>query len=274
MTSVQTAASGTPPVASPASSSSGGTSSTLFRVLGLLSFVVITAVYVMQTRSIAVTSYNEEISSLTEAKDPDAKGKQLKLVTWNIAAINNNPFEYWITNKDPVYNKIMSNVSTFIENPGDFDVPVSKVFTEKMYTELEESMKEAGWTGLEETRKRWETEYKDRKVISEFIKDGLLGKKRLASMPDRVTNTIITTDGVAMRPSVINCYDGGDLSTMDKWWTQWREFIFKKQVTVNKGGEDKVTKILDMLTPIKKSKYPSITGTSIQTHTVTQPHTI
>ena len=198
------------------------------------------------------------ISSVLRRRPP---AKQLSLVTWNIAAINNNPFEYWITNNDPAYNKIITSVSEFMENPGENDISVSKVFTEKMYTELEESMKEAGWTGLEETRKRWESEYKDRKVITEFIKDGLLGKKRLASMPDRVTNTIITTDGVAMRPSVINCYDGGDLGTMDKWWTQWREFIFKKQVTVNKGGEDKVTKILDMLTPIKKSKYPSITGT-------------
>jgi hypothetical protein len=45
-------------------------------------------------------------------------------MTWNIAAINNNPFEYWITNKDPNYNKIMDDVSVFIDNPGDSDVPV------------------------------------------------------------------------------------------------------------------------------------------------------
>lgn len=243
----------------PAASSASGSTNNLAKIVGLVSFVAITAIYVMQTRSIAVTTYNEEISTMTEAKDPDAKGKQLKAVTWNIAAINNNPFEYWITNKDPVYNKIMANVSTFIESPGVFDVPVSEVFTDKMYTELEESMKEAGWSGLEETRKRWESEYKDRKVISEFIKDGMLGKKRLASMPDRVTNTIITTDGVAMRPSVINCYDGGDLGTLDKWWKQWREFMFTKEVTMNKQGEEKTVKIRDMLTAIKKSKYPSIT---------------
>jgi hypothetical protein len=28
--------------------------------------------------------------------------KQIKALTWNIAAINNNPFEYWITNDDKV----------------------------------------------------------------------------------------------------------------------------------------------------------------------------
>ena len=44
--------------------------------------------------------------------------KIVKAVTWNIAAINNNPFEYWITNDDESYNKIMKSVSEYIENPG------------------------------------------------------------------------------------------------------------------------------------------------------------
>ena len=35
---------------------------------------------------------------------------ELKLVTWNIAAINNNPFEYWITHEDAAYNKLMVDV--------------------------------------------------------------------------------------------------------------------------------------------------------------------
>ena len=30
--------------------------------------------------------------------------------TWNVAAINNNPFEYWITHDDPDYLKLMSDV--------------------------------------------------------------------------------------------------------------------------------------------------------------------
>lgn len=46
---------------------------------------------------------------------------------WNMAAINNNPFEYWITHDDPAYNKLMEDVSAFIQNPGDKDVPVHKV---------------------------------------------------------------------------------------------------------------------------------------------------
>ena len=35
---------------------------------------------------------------------------ELNLVTWNIAAINNNPFEYWITHEDAAYNKLMVDV--------------------------------------------------------------------------------------------------------------------------------------------------------------------
>lgn len=38
------------------------------------------------------------------------------------------------------------------------------------------------------------------------MKDGKLGEKRLASMPDRITNTIRTTTGPVYRPTVINCY--------------------------------------------------------------------
>ena len=30
----------------------------------------------------------------------------LRVATWNIAAINNNPFEYWITHDDADYNML------------------------------------------------------------------------------------------------------------------------------------------------------------------------
>ena len=55
-------------------------------------------------------------------------------------------------------------------------------------------------------------------ITTKFIKDGTLGKKRLASMPDRYTNTIITADSpprTVTRPTVINCYDD-DLSSVAK----------------------------------------------------------
>lgn len=70
--------------------------------------------------------------------------KLVKALTWNIAAINNNPFgisspiylthsllsEYWITNDDPSYNKLMKGVSEFIKTPAEKDIPIGNIFTE------------------------------------------------------------------------------------------------------------------------------------------------
>ena len=183
------------------------------------------------------------------------------MLTWNIAAINNNPFEYWITNKDENYNRIMNKVSAFIEHPDEKDTLVSEIFTDRMFDQLEESMIAAGWDGILETRTQWESVYKDKKSISEFIKDSLLGKKRLASMPDRMTNTIHTYSGkVITRPSVINCYNAGDLSTLDDWWVQWRNFMFNEIITVKVHGEMKTTRVSAMISKIKRSKYPLITS--------------
>ena len=63
------------------------------------------------------------------------------------------------------------------------------------------------------------SDFAGRKIISGFMKDKELGEKRLASMPDRVTNTINTLGeaGKVHRPTVISCYDG-DMSSMAAWW--------------------------------------------------------
>mmetsp|Transcript_17617 Transcript_17617/g.22899 ORF Transcript_17617/g.22899 Transcript_17617/m.22899 type:complete len:547 (+) Transcript_17617:59-1699(+) len=187
--------------------------------------------------------------------------EKLSAITWNMAAINNNPFEYWITHDDKAYNKLMEDVSEFINNPGNKDVPINQVFTDSMFNDLCDVMTSSGWPGVEEVRSRWNNEYKNRKIIIEFIKDGLIGKKRLASMPDRYTNTINLADGTsAMRPTVINCYQG-DLSSTDKWWRAWRHFMFEEEVTVKgKGGVVETKPIRNMLSKIKQSKYPAISA--------------
>ena len=47
-----------------------------------------------------------------------AAGRRLSVTTWNIAAINNNPFEYWITTKEnPAYEKLMIDIENFLEKP-------------------------------------------------------------------------------------------------------------------------------------------------------------
>jgi len=184
-------------------------------------------------------------------------GRKLAVTTWNIAAINNNPFEYWITYKEnPEYEKLMINIEIFLENPGDKDIPVKDVFTEEMFTKLDTRLTGVGWTSV---RSYWEKEFQDRNIVSGFLKDPLLGSKRLASMPDRITNTINVKGGdQVFRPTVINMY-AGDLSTLDKWWAAWEKFMFDDKVKIKgkKGVESKIP--YELLQKIKKAKYPDIT---------------
>ncbi len=45
-----------------------------------------------------------------------AATSSVRVVTWNVAAINNNPFEYWITHdEDPSYDSMMQAVRLFVE---------------------------------------------------------------------------------------------------------------------------------------------------------------
>ena len=88
----------------------------------------------------------------------------------------------------------MTDVEKFILCPGDKDVKVKKVFTNKMFEELMEHMENVGWDGLSQVRTMWEKDFSQRLIISEFLTDGTIGKKRLTSMPDRLTNTIGTKE--------------------------------------------------------------------------------
>ena len=97
-----------------------------------------------------------------------AAGRRLAVTSWNIAAINNNPFEYWITYRESLeYEKLMINVEKFLEDPGDNDVAVSKVFTEDMFSKLDRRMTGVGWTSV---RSYWEADFRDRKIVSGFMK--------------------------------------------------------------------------------------------------------
>jgi len=201
---------------------------------------------------------NPEISGQNGMNKMISAGRKLAITTWNIAAINNNPFEYWITYKEnPEYEKLMINIENFLENPGDEDVPVKDVFTEEMFTKLDSRLTGVGWTSV---RSYWESDFQNRQIVSGFLKDPVLGSKRLASMPDRITNTINVegVEGQVFRPTVINMY-GGDLSTLDMWWAAWEKFMFDDKLTF-KGRDGIESKIpYEMLQKIKKAKYPDIT---------------
>jgi hypothetical protein len=151
----------------------------------------------------------------------------LTVTSWNIAAVNNNPFEYYLTHPDAAYEKLMADVERFIEAPGADDVAVSEVFTDAMFAELAETMDGLGWHGVDAVTSIWRTDLSRRTVVAGFLKDKELGAKRLMSMPDRMTNTIdLEGGGVANRPTLISNYDG-DMSTRARWWESWTSFMFR-----------------------------------------------
>ena len=186
----------------------------------------------------------------------DGNPAGLRVCSWNLAAVNNNPFEYWITHDDTRYDALMVSVQEFIDGPGDRDVTVSEVFTPSMMADLARIMADCGWgSAVEATAQLYETQYKDRPIISGFMKDEEIGLKRLMSMPDRFTNTVNTADkGTVCRPTVINLFEQ-PLGSLESWWGQWKAFMFETQVCI-KAGES--VPIYSLLEPIKSSKYPAI----------------
>lgn len=202
---------------------------------------------------------------------PKADASLVSALTWNVAAVNNNPFEYWIHFEDRGYTELMQGVEEFLDNPApEQDVEVGSVFTDRMFQELVQLMREEGMPGVDEVEEKFwrggDLRLAHRRVVSEFIKDTTLGSKRLISMPDRVTNTInvvTRSEGEprpppVCRPTVINNYEG-DLSTSDLWWEQWKQFMFRCSVTVRTAVGARVQRPVQMLEPIPRSKYPAIT---------------
>lgn len=184
----------------------------------------------------------------------------ISAATWNISAVNNNPFEYWISHQDKGYAELMAGVEKFVEAPGSQDVPIKEVFNDACFSELKALMQAESWEGVDVVEKLWNEDYSKRTIISGFLKDKAIGSKRLASMPDRLTNTINVTDSSvpACRPTVINNFIGS-LSTIDEWWAAWKKFMFKDALSVDIKGKVKSMRPCEMLGKISKAKYPAIT---------------
>jgi len=185
----------------------------------------------------------------------------LAVLSWNIAAVNNNPFEYWITHSDPEYNKFMQAVQSLVDSPhGPSDLTVADVFPEALCEELFTLMRtHARFDGITEVRAFWTEDLKHRKIISGFLKDKSLGAKRLISMPDRLTNTMTTVShGILCRPAVINAY-AGDMQGIAEWWPQWRKFIFDMPIKLTEAQEGPLF-VYGLFERISSKKYPALTA--------------
>ena len=179
---------------------------------------------------------NDGLDSIVSGEYPNIKVElsPLMAASWNVSAVNTNPFEYWVTHSDPAYNMLMISVQSFIDNP-KVDIPINQIFTDMMYNDLRAEMEEielVGVIGLEQLDRFWNQDYRSRMAIEGFLKNSQIGVKRLASLPDRITNTIyLASGGVSLRPTVINSYDS-PINSMEEWWAAWRDFMFRTQVQV------------------------------------------
>jgi len=134
-------------------------------------------------------------------------------------------------------------------------VHIDTIFSQEMFDKLEGRMKEVEWSSV---RNFWNNDLRHRRIISDFMKDPMIRSKRLVSMLDRVTNSVYVDDSrePKCRPTVINTYDG-DLSNLDVWFDAWQSFMFDKDLQIPFTNSKKIP--YQMLLPIKKEKYPSIT---------------
>ncbi len=105
--------------------------------------------------------------------DPDNKTSVLQSTSWNIAAVNNNPFEYWITNQDPAYNALIKGAQKFIESPL-IDFPIRSIFTDQMFSELQDEMRSQKIPGTNELRSFWIDDYGNRMAVDQFLKDRMM----------------------------------------------------------------------------------------------------
>mmetsp|Transcript_136771 Transcript_136771/g.272792 ORF Transcript_136771/g.272792 Transcript_136771/m.272792 type:complete len:672 (+) Transcript_136771:92-2107(+) len=215
--------------------------------------------------------------ALKSASDPRRQTQEKKLrlkrsarggitaVTWNISAINNNPFEYWITHTDKRYAELMEAFEQAVDKPelpindAEVDVLVSEVLTEALYGELRTLMATEGWSGLEVVDQMWHEDFSKRKIVSGFLKDKTLGLKRLASMPDRMTNTIsvATSSEPVCRPAVTNNFQGS-LGSVTEWWTCWKDFMFCVELSISAKGQVQSKRPCELLGKISREKYPAV----------------
>ena len=133
--------------------------------------------------------------------------KTLQLCTWNVAAINNNPLEYWTTYDHPDYKALMVAVEEMVESPADRDVTLGSIFPASAVEELAGRMNKL--EGFDVLLRFWKYGgmIGQRPIVSGFLKDKVIGSKRFMSMPDRYTNTINTLSVLIQMSQDLLCAD-------------------------------------------------------------------
>eukprot|EP00756_Hemistasia_phaeocysticola_P004452 Hpha_TRINITY_DN12823_c0_g2::TRINITY_DN12823_c0_g2_i1::g.24250::m.24250 len=194
----------------------------------------------------------------------------LKVATWNVAGVNNNPFEFWIregADDAAAYKFLMEGAERFLDSPGS--ERIGDIFTDAHFEELHAEMLSAAESGVKgwveehvhAVKRMWTEDFRSRPAVQGFLLAPEIGTKRLVSMPDRVTNTMEAWEDsswkVINRPAVINCFAGGSIGTVQKWWPVWRDFMFRQKFSFEKEGAS--MPVAARIVPLSHKKYPAVT---------------
>ena len=123
-----------------------------------------------ETRSSAKEGYatnrrRNAANLLGSSNMEEADGRNLRVATWNVASINNNPFEYFVSHDNPAYLKMMQDIEKFMISPGEHDVTLGEIISDRMFEELAALIENAGIGDLEQASEYWEENLRDRRYV-------------------------------------------------------------------------------------------------------------
>ena len=202
--------------------------------------------------------------ALTERRDTDDPALRIEVASWNVASTSNNPFEFFTASQDSECGQFIKDIQAYIESRSD-DIEIHRIFNDMMFSEFVDELSRHDLldeSNLSLLKRLWLEDYRKRKAIAGFLLDRCLGLKRLASFPERITNTIHLQDNsVCFRPAVLSGYDEVSLTSTELWWHQWKVFIFHTSVRVCSGAESsqEPCPVYSLITPVYRRKYSAIT---------------
>ena len=93
--------------------------------------------YFTKTASIISSTTSSDTAHTWDPRTTVQEGNtEIQVLTWNIAAPNNNPFEFWNMHKDKDYDDLMMGVQRYIDDPHRPTESISQIFTQATYDEL------------------------------------------------------------------------------------------------------------------------------------------
>jgi len=182
------------------------------------------------------SSNNAQQNAKTETQSAAAPPPQqrdpsrLLLATWNIAGINNNPWEYYVSLDDPEYNELMLAVEEYLTTTGR-DVMVSEVLESidpQFLSKVGALLGAARGEKLEALLSAEAVAVPLGGSLVAFLESAHFGSTRLISWPDRLLNTIDAADDEKEReqhrPTAINYYPQRFEDAAD-WFRAWLSFM-------------------------------------------------